>query len=114
LAGHDLLMPSQAWLPGHQWMSEHAEGGRIALRTDTIAGLGIAARAGYGIAPLPSFMAFAHAELERIRPPDRIAIISPFLLMPRDLRRVARVRALWDFMFEVFDEWERLMAGGED
>jgi len=114
LSGHDLIMPSQEWVPGHDWMSEHGRGARTVLSTDTITGLGIAARAGYGIAPLPSFIAFGHAELERIRPPDRIATIRFWLLMPRDLRRVARVRALRDFLVEVFEEWSVLMAGGDD
>lgn len=114
LAGHDLLVPSQDWVPGHGWMKQHAEGARTVMRTDTIAGLGIAARAGYGIAPLPAFMAFTHAELERIRPPDRIMAVNSYLIMPRDLRRVARVRALWEFIIQTFVEYEELMAGGED
>lgn len=114
LSGHDLVMPSQGWVPGYSWMANHKAGARVVLRSDTIAGLAIAARAGHGIAPLPSFMAFAHAELERVRPPDRIGFANAWLLMPRDLRKVARVRALWEYLIEVFDEWQVLMAGGED
>ncbi|MCO4747384.1 MAG: LysR family transcriptional regulator [Proteobacteria bacterium] len=114
LAGHDVIMPAQPWIPGFDWMREYGGDSHVHLRTDTIFGLAIAARSGYGITPLPSFMAFAHAELERIRPPDRISLVQTWLIMPRDLRRVARVRAFADYVIEMFQEWEVLMAGGED
>lgn len=111
LAGHDLVMPLQAWVPGYDWSLKYGGECRSAMRTDAPAGLVAAAIAGQGITPLPSFMADGQPELVRIGPPFRIAVRHTWLLMPMDLRRVARVRALWDFLIQMVDDEEATLTG---
>jgi len=114
LAQHDIVVPSagQRWLPGYEWVEHNASAARVAVRTDSIAAMVSATRAGSGISALPSFMAIPHADLQQIPLGGVIASRRAWLLMPRDLRRVARVRAVADYITEVVTGSSELLAAG--
>ncbi|XVJ68558.1 MAG: LysR family transcriptional regulator [Rhizobacter sp.] len=76
---------------------------RAALSTSHIDTLFAAARAGLGIAGLPSFVvhgALRDGSLERVLPHWRLLTASIYLAMPTRKYVPARTRALWDFLLE--------------
>ena len=88
---------------------------RGVLRTNHIDTLCAAARAGLGIAGLPSFVAHSalrDGSLERVLPQWHLVQAHIYLAMPTRKYVPARTRALWDFLLEVFggglqDPWLR-------
>ncbi|MBW2463546.1 MAG: hypothetical protein JRH11_17985, partial [Deltaproteobacteria bacterium] len=111
--GHDLIVAREEarFMPGYDWTTKTLPHNRVCMRTDGLSGMAVAASAGFGLCALPVFVAIRHPHLERIDPPDTIDSRDAWLLMPPELRRVARVRAVWDFLTELFDHWEPLMSG---
>jgi len=91
------------------------DGVRGVLRTNHIDTLCAAARAGLGIAGLPSFVAHSalrDGSLERVLPQWHLVQAHIYLAMPTRKYVPARTRALWDFLLEVFggglqDPWLR-------
>lgn len=82
---------------------------RATLSTSHIDTLYAAARAGLGIAGLPSFVvhpALQDGSLERVLPDWQLAQGHLYLAMPTRKYVPARTRALWDFLLEA--------CGGED
>ncbi len=82
---------------------------RATLSTNHIDTLFAAARAGLGIAGLPSFVvhpALRDGSLERVLPDWRLAQGRLYLAMPTRKYVPARTRALWDFLLEA--------CGGEE
>lgn len=70
-------------LPGH----------RTQIQTNNIAGQWVAAAAGLGIAALPCYVGDADPRLERVLA-DEVSVVRRYwLIVPRDLQRLARVRA---------------------
>jgi DNA-binding transcriptional LysR family regulator len=86
--------------PENAWLSKRAGEATVALRTDSIAAAYEACRAGAGVALLPRVIAHADRELRALRtrgePPSRIL----WLAVHRDLAKVARIRAVCDFLVE--------------
>lgn len=88
---------------------------RATLSTNHIDTLYAAARAGLGIAGLPSFVAYPALQdgsLERILPDWHILMAHIYLAMPTRKYVPARTRALWDFLLDTFggsedDPWLR-------
>jgi DNA-binding transcriptional LysR family regulator len=83
---------------------------RAALSTSHIDTLFAAARAGLGIAGLPSFVvngALRDGSLERVLPHWRLLTASIYLAMPTRQYVPARTRALWDFLLESLGGQER-------
>ena len=67
--------------------------------------------AGFGLCALPIFVTHDCDNLERLDAPDVTETREIWLLMPGELKRVARVRAVHDFLIELFDVWEPLLSG---
>jgi DNA-binding transcriptional LysR family regulator len=83
---------------------------RATLSTNHIDTLFAAARAGLGIAGLPSFVvhpALRDGSLERVLPDWRLAQGRLYLAMPTRKYVPARTRALWDFLLEACGGEER-------
>ena len=83
---------------------------RATLSTNHLDSLYAAARAGLGIAGLPSFIVHAalqEGSLERVLPDWHIEMAHIYLAMPTRKYVPARTRALWDFLLETF-------GGGEE
>ena len=99
------------YLPGSGWAREVAGKLRSALRTDSLAAMQVACTAGFGLCVLPCFPGVYTADVVRVT--DPVDTRDTWLLMPGDLRRVARVRALWDHLVELFAAWGPMLSGQE-
>lgn len=102
--------PESDFVAEAQWMGRRFPDGRFAFRSNSQTSQAAAARAGYGVALLPTYLAAADPRLVRIPfgelPPER----ELWLLMRRDLARLPRVRAVADFLVELFGRERRLLA----
>jgi DNA-binding transcriptional LysR family regulator len=111
LAGHDAVLPRNdaIHVPGVKWSLRVAGQLRAALRSDSIAAMQAACQAGFGLCVLPCFPSAYRAKLMRVS--DNVDLRDTWLLMPGDLKRIARVRALWDYLVTLFDEWNPMLSG---
>ena len=62
----------------------------------------IAARAGYGAALLPEYLAAGDPALACVWPIERIPECDLWLLMRRDPAKIPRIRAVADYLIELF------------
>ena len=81
------------------------------FRTNSQTTQAAAARAGYGVALLPRYIVTVHepdlVEVSLGRLPER----DVWLLTRRDLTKVPRVRAVADYLAEVFQRERKLLMG---
>ena len=98
LDAHAWIAPddSLAELPSARWLRARLKQAQLVFRTNTLMGMLAAARAGLGLAALPCFLGDAAEELQRVLPPQGELVTELWLLVHRDLRHVARVRAFLD------------------
>jgi DNA-binding transcriptional LysR family regulator len=71
----------------------------------------MAARAGLGVAALPCYLGDSDPSLRRMHPPLAGLEVSLWLLTHPDLKRVARVRTVLDFLARKFTEQRQLIEG---
>ncbi|MEM7024897.1 MAG: LysR substrate-binding domain-containing protein, partial [Pseudomonadota bacterium] len=102
LAAHRWVAPddSLTHLASARWLQQRLHQVRPALRVNTLLGMATAARDGVGLAVLPCFLGDFAPELQRIGGPIEPLSTELWLLTHRDLRHVARIRVLLDFMDE--------------
>jgi DNA-binding transcriptional LysR family regulator len=86
-----------------RWLESMAKGARYLLRSDDTHARLAAAESGLGLGVLPHVLAQRSPRLQRVletvdAPPKTI-----WLVVHRDLRHLARVRAVFDWLDEVFD-----------
>lgn len=114
LDAHDFIGfdASLAEVEGAQWLRAHAKPERIVLRGNSIAAVANAAASGLGIAPLPCFAAEQAPGLVRLTP-ELIGAREIVLVVHPDLVKVARVRAVVDFLVELFERDVALWSGIE-
>jgi DNA-binding transcriptional LysR family regulator len=112
LAGHDVVAfdESLAAVPGALWLERHARAASIVMRGNSIVAAFNAATFGVGIAVLPCFLADAEPRLARLTP-RVIGSREVFLVVHPDLTKVARVRAVMDFVIEAFARDAALWSG---
>jgi DNA-binding transcriptional LysR family regulator len=84
-------------LPAALWMKTHAPAARVAVRCSNIPGVHLAIKSGAGIAPLPAVYAAADKELVCVLGPLTELNYPISLLAHRDLRKVRRVNAVFEF-----------------
>ena len=98
LDAHGWIAPddSLAELPSARWLRARLKQAQLVFRTNTLMGMLAAARAGLGLAALPCFLGNTAGELQRVLPPQGELATELWLLVHRDLRHVARVRAFLD------------------
>jgi DNA-binding transcriptional LysR family regulator len=94
------------------WLSRRFSDNRFSFRTGSQTTQAAAARAGYGIALLPRFVAAGDQGLVQVMPGERLPERDLWLLIRRDLTKVPRVRAVADYLVEVFRRERRHLAGG--
>jgi DNA-binding transcriptional LysR family regulator len=87
--------------------------GSVALRASTLPLRVAAVRSGIGAGLLPCFLGDADPALERITPPMPELGAEYWVIVHRDLRRAACVRAVIDWIRRVFDERRDELAGVE-
>ena len=86
-------------------------GGRVALRASTLPLRAGAVRAGIGVGLLPCYMGDADPLLERLTPPVPDLGAEYWVIVHRDLRRAACVRAVIDWIRRLFEERREELAG---
>ena len=93
------------------WLTREFGERRFAFRTNSQTTQAVAARAGYGVALLPKYLVANDPELVPVSLATRLPERDVWLIIRRDLRRVPRVRALADYIVELFRREQRLLAG---
>jgi DNA-binding transcriptional LysR family regulator len=103
----------QAHYPTARYVHERLResGSLVALRASNMAMQFAAIRAGAGRGVLPCFIGDAEALLERITPPVPEIAAEYWIIVHRDLRRAACVRAVIDWIHRLFDERRHELAG---
>lgn len=103
----------QAHYPTARWVQERLRetGGGVALRASGMPMQLAAIRAGAGQGVLPCFAADADPLLERLTPPLPEVAAEYWVIVHRDLRRAACVRAVIDWIRQLFVEHRGNLAG---
>ncbi len=102
----DMLMSQEL-----NYLSELCRPQRIALRCTSLSGQMNAALAGAGIAILPAFMGQRESGLVPVLP-ERVSIQRTFwMLMPTEMKDVARMRVAWDFIKAQTQQQDALWMG---
>jgi DNA-binding transcriptional LysR family regulator len=112
LAGHDVIDfdPAMAGVVGAEWLRKHGDGARIVLRGNSIVAVLNAAVAGMGIAALPCFVADAEPGLRRLTR-ELVGSRDVSIVYMPSARRIARVRAVIDFVAESLAERSAMLRG---
>ncbi len=112
MSGHDLIVCSDeaSHIPGRAWMDRVKSDGRVALRVD-VGTMSAAVGAGFGVGAILSFYAARQPSLVHVTPPALVDSRDVWLLMPSDLVRVARVRAVWDYLVETLAAARSQLSG---
>ena len=112
LAGHDIIDfdATLATSPGAQWLRANGKGANVVLRGNSIVAVLNAAIVGLGIAPLPCFIGDAESTLQRVTS-RCIGSTNVYMAVHPDLARVARVRAVMDFIVEAFERDRSIWSG---
>jgi DNA-binding transcriptional LysR family regulator len=95
-----------------KWMAAQFGKRRFSFRTNSQTTQAAAARAGYGIALLPRYIVGPQEpDLVQMSLGGRLPKRDVWLLIRRDLAKVPRIRAVADYLIEVFQRERRLLAG---
>jgi DNA-binding transcriptional LysR family regulator len=113
-------LAQQAWigfeaslrhLRSAKWIDANVPQQRIVHRADSLLAITAAARAGMGVAALPCYLGDVDPQLRRIAEPCRELDVPLWLLTHPDLKRVARIRAVLDFLAQRITEQRALIEG---
>src|SRR5690606_16002645 len=93
------------------FLDEIANPGHVTFRSTSVLAQQEAVAAGAGVAILPAFAADSDPRLQVVLP-DRIQFTRTFwMLMPIDLKDIARMRITWDYLREMAElSQDRLMG----
>jgi DNA-binding transcriptional LysR family regulator len=94
-----------------QWLERHFGDHRFSFRTSSQTTQAAAARAGYGIALLPKYVVESHEPgLVGVVPGENLPERDVWLIIRRDLTKIPRVRAVTEYLVELFQRERRLLA----
>jgi DNA-binding transcriptional LysR family regulator len=93
------------------WLERQFGDRRFSFRTNSQTTQAAAARAGYGVALLPQYVAADDPDLVQVSLGTRLPERDVWLLIRRDLKNVPRVRAVADYLIDVFQRDRRQLAG---
>lgn len=112
LAGHYVLLlaDTRAFDFENEWMQRRLDGARVALRSDSVTALYAATLGGLGIALLPRAVADREPLLHHIETTDAPEPRPIWQMVHRDLQHAPRVRAVLDFLAQLFAPNERRKA----
>jgi|KBSSwiStaDraftv2_1062776.scaffolds.fasta_scaffold11806_5 DNA-binding transcriptional LysR family regulator len=94
------LDESLAHLAQARWVATHVPDERVALRVDSLAAMVDAVRTGLGVGFLLCFLGDRERDLVRVAEPMATLDTQLWILTHPDLRRVARIRAFTEFLFQ--------------
>lgn len=98
-------------VPQQQWLDRVAAGRRFLFRSNDLAALLNAARAGLGIAALPHFLAANDSGLCAVPAASEASIRELWLVMHPDVKRSPRVRLVADLLVALVSEAQPLLSG---
>ena len=112
-AGWVTYTDEQAHYAPARWVQRKVEetGGLVTLRASSMLMHLEAIRAGTGRGVLPCYVGDGHPLLERLMPPIPEIAADYWIIVHRDLRRAACVRAVIDWVKAVFAEHRDVLAG---
>jgi DNA-binding transcriptional LysR family regulator len=93
------------------WLKRRFGDRRFSFRTNSQTTQAAAARVGYGVALLPRYVAAGDPGLVEIDLGERLPERDVWLLVRRDLMRVPQVKAVSDYLVELFRRERKLLAG---
>ncbi|WP_136068630.1 LysR family transcriptional regulator [Modicisalibacter radicis] len=93
------------------WMARQGHDARVVYRVDSMLAMQSAVQNGMGCGVLPCYLADADCSLQRLGEPIDELAIDLWLLTHPDLRRTARVRALFGFLAESLEADGLRLAG---
>jgi DNA-binding transcriptional LysR family regulator len=108
LAGHTSI----SYLGAPSWFSGALAGARAVLFSNSPLVQLRAIAAGIGIGMLPCFLGDDHSELQRLWPTEPPELHTVWMIIHRDLRRVARIRLVADAIAEAFDRNRLALRSG--
>lgn len=102
LAQHRWVAPDPVLALGllDAWLREQVPPDRIVMRIDSLVGMADAVAAGFGVGLLPRALLARRPQLVALAPPDPALARPLWLLLHPDAQRIARVRALADFLHD--------------
>lgn len=100
-----------AQFPEALWLARQLRGQRLAFRANYQTGQIAAARAGFGIALLPHFLAATEPALVEVRLPEVPPVRELWLLTRRDVRRAPQLRTVTEFLIDLFRRERALFEG---
>ncbi|ELB90776.1 LysR family transcriptional regulator [Rhodococcus wratislaviensis IFP 2016] len=86
---------------------------RAHIQTNNIAGHYQAVKHGVGIAPLPSYIGALDDDLVAVLPGEFVAHRTYWLVVPRELTRLARVKAITEALYEIVAKNPELRSAAE-
>jgi DNA-binding transcriptional LysR family regulator len=89
-------------LPQQRWLKMQTGDRPVVLRTSELEAQQAAARAGVGVAALPRFLGERDSQLVRTNIGSTSIVREIWLVVHRDMRRAASVRAVMQFLTECF------------
>jgi DNA-binding transcriptional LysR family regulator len=92
------------------WLARHFSDRRFAFRTNSQTAQAAAARAGYGVALLPKYLAAGDPGLVQISLGESVPDRDVWLLIRRDLTGVPRIRAVADYFIDLFERERNLLT----
>ena len=95
--GHDAAL---SHLQSAKWIAKHVASERVVLRVDSLVAMAQAVAAGFGVAWLLCPLADSRPGLKQLEPPRTDLDTQIWVLTHPDLKRVARIKALTDFLFD--------------
>jgi DNA-binding transcriptional LysR family regulator len=113
LGQHDLIGLDES-MAGHRaavWLRQAAPEARIAARADSVLGLVSSAKAGVGLAPMPTALGDAEQDLVRVLGPIPELTRIWRILTTKQLRRTPRVGAFFDFMVSEVETLRPILTG---
>ena len=100
-----------AQFPEALWMARQLRGQRLAFRANYQTGQIAAARAGFGVALLPHFLAAGEPALVEVRLPEMPPARELWLLTRRDVRRAPQLQTVTEFLVDLFRRERALFDG---
>jgi DNA-binding transcriptional LysR family regulator len=96
----EVITWTEEWarLRGGPWLREHAPKAKIILASDSRRVHQNACKAGIGVAVLPCRIADLEDELVCLLSPEKVLSLDLWLVVHGDLARIARIRAVADFL----------------
>ena len=96
------------------WLARQFHNHRFQFRTNSQTAQAAAARAGYGVALLPRYLASRDPKLVQVSLGEPVPMREVWLLVRRDLTKVPRIRAVADYLVDIFHKEQKFLLEGEE